>query len=242
MASPRAVAAATVSRSQRVYAVARRDAVGRLRRLRERLVTERLREKRLESLQSQQGLLLDLGASSAHIPGWISLDIDPDSAGIRMDARESWPFRDAIARAVRAEHVIEHLTFDEAAFCIREVFRVLQPGGTCRICTPDLEGIVRAYLSHDPHILTIHREHGYQAPTWSHLPNNYMRMWGHQYVFDFEALQTLLEDAGFADVERTAFNRSRHPLLDGTDSHDPGDLERLVVCVDAVKPAKSSSQ
>ena len=47
----------------------------------------------------------------------------------------------------------------------------------------------------------------------------------------------MLERAGFEQIERAGFNRSRHELLDGTDSHDPGELEPLVVCVDAVKPS-----
>jgi hypothetical protein len=69
------------------------------------------------------------------------------------------------------------------------------------------------------------------------MPNNYLRMWGHSFVFDFDALRFLLEDAGFEQVERAGFNRSRHELLAGTDIHDMGELEPLVVCVDAVKRA-----
>jgi predicted SAM-dependent methyltransferase len=214
-----------------------RAAAGRRRHaLRRRIVDERRRRERLAALQPQRGLLLDVGASGSHLPGWVSLDIEPDTAGIKMDAARRWPFRDGCARAVRSEHMVEHLTWGEAAFCLREMYRVLEPGGVCRICTPDLEGIARAYLDRDPHVLEVHREHGYEAPTWSHLPNNYLRMWGHRYLFDAEALTTLLVDAGFREIERTPFARSRHAVLDTTDSHDPGELEPLVVCVDAVKP------
>jgi predicted SAM-dependent methyltransferase len=220
---------------QRAAAQARAATARRRRTLRERAVDERRRRERLASLQSQRGLLLDVGASGSHLPGWVSLDIEPDAEGIRMDAARPWPFPDGCARAVRSEHMVEHLSWDEAAFCIREMYRVLEPGGVCRICTPDLEGIARAYLERDPRVLDVHREHGYDAPTWSHLPNNYLRMWGHRYVFDAEALTTLLEAAGFGEVERTRFAQSKHPVLDKTDSHDPEELEPLVVCVDAVK-------
>jgi predicted SAM-dependent methyltransferase len=193
-------------------------------------------KRRLEELQRSSGLLLDVGASSAHLPGWISLDIAPDEKGIFLDASKPWPLPDGCARAVRTEHMIEHMTWEQAGACIREIYRVLEPGGLCRICTPDLEGIARAYLAREPRTLEVHREHGYFAPTWSHLPNNYLRMWGHQYVFDLDALRELLESPGFTEIERTGFNQSRHPLLDATDSHDPEELESLVVCVDAVKP------
>lgn len=203
----------------------------------ERRKVELARAERLEAAQASAGLLLDVGTSSSHLPGWLSLDIDPDEKALRLDASRPWPFPDGCARAVRAEHMIEHLTWDEAELCIREMARVLEPGGLCRICTPDLEGIARAYLERDPRVLDVHREHGYDAPVWAHLPNNYLRMWGHRFVFDFDSLRFLLERAGFEQIERSGFNRSRHDLLDGTDSHDPGELEPLVVCVDAVNPS-----
>jgi predicted SAM-dependent methyltransferase len=202
----------------------------------ERQRIEQARTERLHAAQTSTGLLLDVGTSTEYLtPGWLGLDINPDDEALRLDASEPWPLPDGCARAVRAEHMIEHLSWDEAALCIREIARVLEPGGLCRICTPDLEGIARSYLERDPRVLDVHRKHGYVAPTWSHVPNNYLRMWGHSFVFDFDSLRFLLEDAGFEQVERTRFNRSRHDLLNGTDTHDMGELEPLVVCVDAVK-------
>lgn len=197
---------------------------------------ERERSERLQAAQESTGLLLDIGANMAFLPrGWIACDINPDEQSLRIDASKPWPLPDGCARAVRAEHMIEHLSWEEAELCINEMARVLEPGGLCRICTPDLEGISRTYLERDPRVLEAHREDGYFAPTWSHMPNNYLRMWGHKFVFDLESLRHLLEAAGFEEIDRTAFNRSRHELLDETDSHDPGVLESLVLCVDAIK-------
>jgi predicted SAM-dependent methyltransferase len=204
----------------------------------ERQRIEEARAVRLRAAQASTGLLLDVGTSTEFLtPGWLGLDINPDDRALRLDASKPWPLPDGCARAVRAEHMIEHLSWDEAAFCIREIARVLEPGGVCRICTPDLEGIARTYLERDARVLGAHREDGYFAPTWSHMPNNYLRMWGHSFVFDFDSLRFLLDGAGFEQVERAGFNQSRHELLNGTDTHDMGELEPLIVCVDAVKPA-----
>ncbi len=189
--------------------------------------------RRLARLRGLDGLLLDVGASSAHLDGWTSLDIEPDEDSVYLDAARPWPLADCCARAVRAEHMIEHLTWREALVCVREMHRVLEPGGVCRICTPDLEGIAHAYLERDPAVLDEHRRHGYEAPTWAHLPNNYLRLWGHRFMFDFDSIRSLLQEAGFVDVERTSFGISKHAVLDGTDTHDPGILGSLVVCVDA---------
>lgn len=88
--------------------------------------------------------MLDVGASGAHLPGWISLDIAPDEAGIEMDASRRWPFPDGCARAVRSEHMVEHISYENARVYFAEAFRVLEPGGVLRTGTPDLEEIARA--------------------------------------------------------------------------------------------------
>ena len=192
--------------------------------------------ERLGKLRSASGLLLDVGSSSLHLPGWLSLDIEPDEHGIRMDATKPWPFGDGSARAIRSEHMIEHLGYEEGLAFLREAHRVLEPGGVIRVCTPDLEGISRAYLERDPRVLEAHRRHKYVAPTWAHLVNNYARSWGHRFLYDFDALRQMLGESGFDQVERVRFGESRYGVLAGTDSHDMGELELLVVCVDAVKP------
>jgi predicted SAM-dependent methyltransferase len=202
---------------------------------REREARER-NERRLAEARQRRDLCLDVGSSSLHLAGWISLDLSPDELGIQMDATRRWPFADGSARAVRSEHTIEHMAYDDAVFFVHEIYRVLRPGGVCRICTPDLEGTVNAYLERDPHIMELHLGHGYVAPSWAHLVNNYMRMWGHEFTWDFDSLAQVLRGCGFTEIERVGFGESRHAVLAGTDSHDVGDLEPLVLSVDAVKP------
>jgi predicted SAM-dependent methyltransferase len=202
---------------------------------------ENARRSRLRNLQQRRDLKLDIGASDRHLVGWITLDIEPDEEGIRMDARQPWPFPDASAYAIRSEHMVEHLTFAEAKICFSEAYRVLIPGGVLRTGTPDLGGIVEAYLDRSPVVLEVHREHGYEAPTWSHFINNYVRMWDHKHIYDFEALEQLLREAGFEQIERAPYGESRHEIVSGTDSHDMGELDGVAMYVDAVKPRTHGS-
>ena len=188
-------------------------------------------------LDGRTGLLLDIGSSSNHLPGWISLDLLPDPQSLLLDATKPWALADGSARAIRSEHMIEHLGLDEARSYLREAFRVLEPGGACRTCTPDLEGIARCYAERDPALLAAHRAHGYTAPTWAHFVNNYVYLYGHRFIYDFEALAQLLGEAGFEQVERVAYGLSTHAELAGTDSHFMDALAPIVLCVDAVKPA-----
>jgi hypothetical protein len=59
------------------------------------------------------------------------------------------------------------------------------------------------------------------------------------HVYDAELLRLLLMDAGFSDVREAAFGQSEHPELRGIDQHNPAPLDRLVLWIDAVKPAQA---
>jgi predicted SAM-dependent methyltransferase len=184
-------------------------------------------------------LRLNVGSSGGHVDGWISIDLyrDPEGRCFRMDAAAPWPFRDGSAAAVNSEHFIEHLTREQAAAYLREAFRVLRPGGLIRTSTPDLEGMAAAYAAKDPRVLDVHRSHGYTASNHADLVNNYFFQHGHRHVFDFGTLGELLSEAGFEQIERASFGKSSHPELRGIDTHDVGELETLVVAVDAMKPS-----
>ncbi|MEJ0067173.1 MAG: methyltransferase domain-containing protein [Caulobacteraceae bacterium] len=67
---------------------------------------------------------------------------------ICLDIRKPLPFADGSAARVLAEHVIEHLDFaSDAASLAREIWRVLEPGGTFRVIVPDGERFLHAYVA-----------------------------------------------------------------------------------------------
>lgn len=189
-------------------------------------------------LAGRRDLRINIGSSGAHVEGWISADIlrDPEGRCLRMDATQRWPFEDGSAVAVNSEHVIEHIAREDAPRFFAEAFRVLAPGGVIRTSTPDLEGMATAYREADPALLAVHRSHGYSARNHADLVNNYFYLWGHRHIYDEATLRELLSEAGFAEIERRGFGDSRHDVLRGIDTHEMGELERLVVCVDAVRP------
>jgi predicted SAM-dependent methyltransferase len=189
-------------------------------------------------LAGRRDLRLNIGSSSEHVSGWISADLvrDPKGTCLRLDATQPWPFESESAEAVNSEHMVEHLAGEDVAGYFEEAMRVLRPGGVIRTSTPDLRGICEAYLAAAPEALKVHREHGYAARNHADMVNNYVHMHGHLHIYDFETLRLLLADAGFEQIERAGFGQSRHEVLRGVDGHDVGELEALVVAVDAVKP------
>ena len=79
----------------------------------------------------------------------VQFSLAPRSADGKMnyhDLRRPLRFADNTFDAADASHVFEHLTPEEGRHFAGELYRVLKPGGVCRVSTPDLERICRDYL------------------------------------------------------------------------------------------------
>ena len=91
---------------------------------------------------------LNLGCGMRRHAAWTNVDLVPAGPDvIGCDLRRPLPFPAGSFQAVYAAHVLEHLVPAEATRLLAEAWRLLAPGGIVRIVVPDLEGIVRAYLT-----------------------------------------------------------------------------------------------
>ena len=92
-------------------------------------------------------LLVNVGCGSVAHPEWANFDVAPRLPHVRqLDVRQGLPLADGQADAVYSSHVLEHLSSAEADGFLRELWRVLAPGGVIRLVVPDLEAICRLYL------------------------------------------------------------------------------------------------
>jgi SAM-dependent methyltransferase len=94
----------------------------------------------------------------------------------------SIPHPDATFAAVFCCWLFEHLDAPDAA--MREIYRVLQPGGMCFLVVPSEHQLGRGFFDDYTHLrpythnslLQLARSNGFNAPVISHLP--YTRFWG----------------------------------------------------------------
>jgi len=92
--------------------------------------------------------LLNIACGSTYHPAWINVDLVSVSPDVMAhDIRKGLPFADAYFDACYSSHVIEHLASNEAQKLVAECWRVLKPQSIVRVVGPDLETIVRNYLS-----------------------------------------------------------------------------------------------
>lgn len=81
---------------------------------------------------------LNLGCGDYPLPGWINVDCrDLPGVDLVTDARHL-PFADHSIGAVYAGHLLEHLEPEDGLAALREWWRVLEPGGSLTVVTPDV--------------------------------------------------------------------------------------------------------
>jgi GT2 family glycosyltransferase/SAM-dependent methyltransferase len=202
---------------------------------------------------------LNLGCGLTVAPGWINIDNSPNARlskhpvlrwllwKLRIvsdghyrvkwpaciathDLRRGLPYPDCFADYVYTSHCLEHLSNTDVQRIVRDLFRVLKPGGVVRIVVPDLALGARRYLER----LQFNPADGSAAPDfleWMQLGKPGRRD-PHLWMYDAASLRKLLLDEGFTDVVVCGYRQSRVPDCDVLDRR-PEDS----VHVEGVKPA-----
>src|SRR5262245_56277720 len=68
------------------------------------------------------------------------LEVDPHI--IHWDLRKGIPFEVSTFDAVYSSHFLEHIDRQGAQSVLREIYRVLKPGGIIRVVVPDLQELI----------------------------------------------------------------------------------------------------
>jgi predicted SAM-dependent methyltransferase len=189
---------------------------------------------------------LHIGCGDNHLRGWLNTELTPRGDEIYLDATRPFPFANDTFALIYSEHMIEHIPYRDAVAMAGECFRVLRPGGTIRLVTPDM-AFLRGLLDDRPHPLRsayfeFYKRHNRMTEpfTATHLVNHFVRAWGHQFIYDAETLLNLLRGAGFVDVTRADLNASSVPELQGLaklDRMPDGFLAMESLTVEGRKPA-----
>lgn len=184
---------------------------------------------------------LHVGAGNERMDGW--LDSDLVAGDIYLDLSRPLPLPDSSFQHVFGEHVVEHIGEREGEALLRELRRIVVPGGVVRITTPDLKKIIALYEDRNPEIgLDEYAEFldgitGKSHERAAQVFNDFMRQWGHVYVYDEEDLTAKLEAAGFVAIARCEPGGSDHDLLRGIERHGPPWENRAeAMCIEASVP------
>jgi predicted SAM-dependent methyltransferase len=200
-------------------------------------------------------LWLHLGCGPHVVEGWENLDKSPSivlahtprlrrllhragvlsdfqAAGfptniIYADVARHLPYADGSVAFIYSSHLIEHLSRWQALDFTRECARVLAPGATMRVCTPDLRQMAVAYLAGE---LCTESAAAFQTPADAFMSdvNAFSEIRGswvarlirrqfsaaiHQWLYDAESLRLLLAEGGLPDAVVRTFRAGDLPDL-----------------------------
>jgi predicted SAM-dependent methyltransferase len=135
------------------------------------------------------------------------------------------PVSDGSVDGVYASHVLEHLSRNEVGKALSNTYRMLRPGGIFRLVVPDLAWRAERYVQHrreggkaadafieSLNVGTIERPRGLEGilrATFGHS--------GHRWMYDFELMSQLLEQAQFVEIRRSKFHDSGDPMFDAVE-------------------------
>jgi predicted SAM-dependent methyltransferase len=159
---------------------------------------------------------LHIGCGNNALNGWLNSNYYTYAPNlIHIDATEPFPLGNDEFDYIFSEHMIEHISREDGLLMLNECFRVLKPHGKIRISTPNLSFLVELYKPDKsdlqleyikwatdtfiPHV-------GAHEDTY--VINNFVRDWGHSFIYDEKTLRSSLEKAGFTNITKCKLNQS----------------------------------
>jgi predicted SAM-dependent methyltransferase len=185
------------------------------------------RKKIIEQYLAQHDIKkLQLGCGSNILHGWLNSSYLPGVDNvihndvINLDATGTYPFEDQTFDYIFSEHMIEHVSYAKGQLMLKESFRVLRDGGKIRISTPDLAFLISLYQTEKSDLQKEYlrwcmKELADGAPFCedTFVINNFVRSWGHTFIYDEKVLRFCLENAGFKEITKCALNKSEDVVL-----------------------------
>jgi predicted SAM-dependent methyltransferase len=192
---------------------------------------------------------LHVGCGKHVLSGWLNTNDyspDPSLPVYCFDAKQKFPFADGTFAYVFSEHMIEHISYSAGLHMLSECLRVLKPLGVLRLSTPDLDFLIelrrpdksplqREYIrwaaqTNTPNVPDTTNE--------TFLINNFVRDWGHTFIYDEKTLSQSLQLAGFRHLRKCNLQESSVDCLRNLENETrmpPGFLRLESMVIEASK-------
>lgn len=165
------------------------------------------------------GLKLEIGSGNQPHDGYIHLDINPNAKNVDVvaDFRSGIPLEDESCDEVLAVNTLEHIWWYEVRPVLREIYRILAPGGVLKAHLPDLNYVLHIVL---PDIYKGHPTKDWRLVTGPQpTPEAHNEVWdymnhiifstgaefnAHHAIFTPAFAEQLMRECGFARFEHTS--------------------------------------
>jgi len=190
---------------------------------------------------------LHVGCGSFNLESWLNSDLYGNETTLPLNLNDQFPIDDGSFDYVFSEHVIEHFSFQQGRKIFQEVYRILRKKGKVRVATPDLMFLIELYQKKKTPLQKEYiqfatdvalKDLGIYKDTF--VINNFVRAWGHQFIYDFDTMKWLLSTIGFTHIAQYKPGKSDDVNLQNIESHGKAmgekfnELETFVI--EATKP------
>lgn len=142
---------------------------------------------------------LQVGCGNNLFPDWINADIKLKTDLI-IFLQKKLPFKNNYLKLIYCEHVLEHLSYKQGIFFLKEAYRTLKEGGIIRIAMPDLDDLIEGYQTNWKKFDWINWPEYSFVKTKAEMLNIAFRWWEHQYLYNKEELARAFKEAGFKEI------------------------------------------
>jgi len=180
-------------------------------------------------LQGARPRKLHLGCGDHILEGWLNCDVSTMAGVVFLDATQRFPLPDNSFDFVYSEHMIEHIPVAAGISMLRECYRVLRPGGSLRVVTPDFAFLRDLHRKTNPDIQAKYvtwslrtwdvNSHNCSDPTMFVI-DNFFRDFGHEFIYDASTLQHVVSMAGFEQLSTCRVGESSVPEFCGLERED----------------------
>ena len=209
-------------------------------------------------LQKHATRKLHIGCGEHMLDGWLNADFYPESPNIlHLDITQSFPIPDNTFDYIFSEHVIEHVPYLAGLNMLTECYRILKDQGKIRISTPYLEFLIDLYVNDNKSDIQnrfLERKAGQHRESRMYregvnfnacfVINEFVRAWGHQFIYDEPTLMETMREAGFVEITKCALNQSSDPVfrdLENESRLPPGMLQMMTITLEAKKQVNASA-
>ncbi len=195
--------------------------------IQQKTVFFRVAQKTNEKICRKQ-LNVNIGCGDGwHHEGWLGLDSKKGKAypnkknaksgfDLDYDILEGLPFETGTVNCIFMSHILEHFTYNESLFVLRECYRVLKIGGRIRLVVPDLDLYISKYSVSDKTFFSNKSILG-GFPLGNVTDSFLMLFYSdpslnnscHKYAYNLENLTYRLKQCSFKNIEKSSHMKSK---------------------------------
>lgn len=164
-------------------------------------------------------------------PGWINSDLKDDPGiDISCDIRKGLPLDSDSIDYAASIHALPEIPYPDLVPVLKELHRVLKPGGVLRLSLPDLDKGIQAYLGNNRGYFLIPDE---EVKSIGGKLIVQLIWYGYsRTLFTYDFIRELLHKAGFRSVSQCLYKQTNSPFADIVELDD---RERESLFVEAIK-------